>query len=360
MLKKKKWDPNHWACIVMDLQQTQLVPKLNASSAYYKRKLCLYNFCVFDLQNDKAYMYVWTENVAKRGSVEIYSCLNKWINDHLYTRDPYPRNLKIFADNCGGQNKNNNMCLALLMNIHQDKFDRIELGFLVPGHSYNTCDRMFSNIARKYNKCSQIYSPDQYIDLINAALKSNKTSNAYLMKREDFLNIEIFVNRTNTAERLCYIRPTEGKVFQKATQIVMNKWYPQGYILKHNFNQSDSQGIKIPVNLPDTEEQEFDLSWIKLESKYIHERKIAPMKMKDLLSLKTFMGHEGQWIDTLKQRWKKLTSQSHEDEELENASPGSQNTSPEQEEESEVYNNMDKIYERVSVSVSGKKSRKKK
>ena len=79
--------------------------------------------------------------------------------------------MKIFANNCGGQNKNNNMCLALLMNVHQNKFDRIELGFLVSGHSYNTCDRWFGVIGKKYKGCEQIMSPDAYVDKMNIALR---------------------------------------------------------------------------------------------------------------------------------------------------------------------------------------------
>ena len=67
-----KWDPKQWVCITMDLQQTQGVPKLSNGKAYYKRKLNLQNFCVYDLQQDQAYMYTWEENTAKRGSVEIY------------------------------------------------------------------------------------------------------------------------------------------------------------------------------------------------------------------------------------------------------------------------------------------------
>ena len=87
--------------------------------------LSLYTFCIYDLKKKRPYVYVWDENTAKCGSVEIYSCLNKWINEHVLNVEQYPRNLKIFADNCGGQNKNNNMCISMLIKVHTEKFDRI-------------------------------------------------------------------------------------------------------------------------------------------------------------------------------------------------------------------------------------------
>lgn len=45
---------------------------------YYSRKLCCYNFTVYEgaLPN----CYVWTEVYGKRGSNEIGSCLYRYIN----------------------------------------------------------------------------------------------------------------------------------------------------------------------------------------------------------------------------------------------------------------------------------------
>ena len=60
------------------------------------------------------------------------------------------------------------------------------------------------------------------------------------MKREDFLNIEIFSTK-DTTTRLAYVRPTKDKVFQKARQIIIKKAVPYGYILKQDFNVSDEK-----------------------------------------------------------------------------------------------------------------------
>ena len=305
---KKKIDPKQWVCISMDLQQTQGVPKLSNGKSYYKRKLHLQNFCVYDLQQEKAHMYTWEEHTAKRGSVEIYSCLNKWLNDHLYTRSQYPRNLKIFADNCGGQNKNNNIVLALLMNIHKRHFDRIELGFLVPGHSYLACDRKFGDIGKEYAKEPYIPSPNCYRKHIKLGLGDRDL--IYHMERRDFLNIETLLDNPT---RKAYIRPTKDKVFQKSAVIVMDRKFLSGYLLQDRFNMNANEGKKIFVNLPGQDIKDFDLSKVTLEPKYPEERKLDAKKLKDLEELRKFIGDpdDHQWILDLKES-QTMLKQTHE------------------------------------------------
>ena len=117
-LKNAKNPDSDWVFVCMDLQQTLPCPRLSVGSAYYKRKIWLYNFCVHDIsdgETGESYMYVWEENVAARGSVEIASCLIKWLGDYVLNKPQHPRNLRIFADNCGGQNKNILMTLTIFL-----------------------------------------------------------------------------------------------------------------------------------------------------------------------------------------------------------------------------------------------------
>lgn len=93
LMKDAKIPDADWAIICMDLEQTWPCPKLSVGSAYYKRKLWLYNFCVHDIPKNESYMYIWEENVAARGSIEIASCLIKWIDDFILKSHNSPRNL---------------------------------------------------------------------------------------------------------------------------------------------------------------------------------------------------------------------------------------------------------------------------
>lgn len=83
-------------------------------------------------------MYFWGESVAGRGSDEIASCLLHWLGEEAEFTT-----LTIFADNCAGQNKNLNMILMALREVHSARLFRVELALLVSGHSYLPCDRSF-------------------------------------------------------------------------------------------------------------------------------------------------------------------------------------------------------------------------
>ena len=126
-----------------------MIPQTNVGPHYYYRKLNVFNFCIIEMQTGIPYFYTWTEADGGKGSSEIYSCIYKWLQQHLLNKNDRAMRLRIIADNCGGQNKNNNLVLALLRLVHLELFHRIELAFLVPGHSYMDCDRKFGQISRK-------------------------------------------------------------------------------------------------------------------------------------------------------------------------------------------------------------------
>lgn len=50
---------NSTRVICLDLQQTQPLPRLSTNEAFYKRKMWLYNLCIYDLKKNKSNAYVW-------------------------------------------------------------------------------------------------------------------------------------------------------------------------------------------------------------------------------------------------------------------------------------------------------------
>ena len=131
--------------VAMDLQQTLPCPRISTGVAYYLRKLWVYNFCVYDLQKSLGNMFVWDETDGARGSDEIASCLLKWLQMQWDNDEEFDV-LRVFCDNCAGQNKNLFLLLGALRLIHSKKLFRIELVFMVSGHSFLPCDRAFGVI----------------------------------------------------------------------------------------------------------------------------------------------------------------------------------------------------------------------
>ena len=202
-----KWDPKEWLVLCMDLQQTHMIPKSSNGTHFYKRKLNVYNFCIVDVQRGVPNFYLWEEFNGRRGASEIYSCIYKFLQENLFKLSNRPRKLRIIADNCGDQNKNNNLVLALLRLVHLDLFDRIELAFMVPGHSYLPCDQTFGNIANKLKKHKTIASPDSLCEIISSGKKKNHKVTK--MGRDDIYNIDRLVKKG--PGRVAYISPTQDK-----------------------------------------------------------------------------------------------------------------------------------------------------
>ena len=292
----KMWKPTDWKTLCIDLQQTHTIPKSPFGPDYFMRKLNVYNFCVFELQTKEPYFYVWPEYDGMKGAAEIYSCIHKYLEENVFCKPNYPKKLRIMADNASGQNKNNKLVLALLRLVHLKYLVRIELGFMVPGHSYMQCDKAFGIIANSLKK-SQVPSPDVLCKFIKEARKpAFKVSK---LERNDIFNVDIFTE-TDCKKRVAKIRTsTENpKAFSSSSVIVLRERYPNGYILKANFDEKDEQGEFINVQLPRAQ-GDLDLGKISLEPKYLEQIKLCPNKLKDLTTMSHVLRSGGQWIKDL-------------------------------------------------------------
>lgn len=90
--------------LCFELQQVLPLPRTPIGECFYGRQISVYNFCIFNIDNNKPYFYVWDETQANRGSVEIGSALYSYLSSL-----DIPNNVKVlrlFCDGCGGQNKN--------------------------------------------------------------------------------------------------------------------------------------------------------------------------------------------------------------------------------------------------------------
>lgn len=137
----------------MDLQQVQPLPKLSIGEAFYARQISLYNLCITDIGNQNPIIYSWTENQAGKGANEVSSALYDFLSKKTF--DPTTTTLRIFADGCGGQNKNAHVVHVLtmwLLNDSPEAIKNILMVFPVRGHSYLPADRVFGRIERE-TKC---------------------------------------------------------------------------------------------------------------------------------------------------------------------------------------------------------------
>lgn len=89
--------------IAFDFMQHQPLPLLPVQEMFYLRKLWLNVFCIHNLTTNKAVFYTYHEGTANKGTDEVCSSLYNYILKYIPNS---VRELYVFSDACGGQNRN--------------------------------------------------------------------------------------------------------------------------------------------------------------------------------------------------------------------------------------------------------------
>ncbi|XP_072394757.1 uncharacterized protein [Diabrotica undecimpunctata] len=177
--------------LTFDLQKALPFPKLSTSVAYYKMNLYVYNLGIHSFNENKGYMFMWDETEGSRGSQEVASCLTKHLKMNARNCD----NIILYSDCCTGQNRNIKLSLSLLKLVQDPemKATSIDHKFLTSGHSYLPNDADFGVIETKAKKKEFIYGPEDWINLVATAKKTNSFQ-IIEMKREEFLSTRMLEN----------------------------------------------------------------------------------------------------------------------------------------------------------------------
>ena len=131
----------------MDLQAVLLCPKTKASGMYYKTKLKVHNFTLFNLHTKEGFCYTWDESEGNLSSEMFAHFLYKHF-DKVLDGNTKITEIIIWSDGCGYQNRNSTVANALL-HLSMERNVKIVQQFLVAGHTQMECDSMHSTIERK-------------------------------------------------------------------------------------------------------------------------------------------------------------------------------------------------------------------
>ncbi|KAL4713786.1 hypothetical protein ACJJTC_012303 [Scirpophaga incertulas] len=184
-LTAAKTDPSI-ETLTFDLEKTHCLPRLPTSVVYYKRQLNLHNLGIHSGSDGKGYFHIWLEHEAGRGTQEVGSCLKKFISARM---KPDRTHLILWADSCGGQNRSIKMVLMLLHILHSHaKLQKITMRFLQPGHTYLPNDSEFGDVECALKSNFRLYTPDDYIAVMENCRRKNKFVVTRLEK-DDFQSV---------------------------------------------------------------------------------------------------------------------------------------------------------------------------
>ncbi|CAH1099611.1 unnamed protein product [Psylliodes chrysocephalus] len=153
--------------LTMDLQAVQLCPRMYASALYYKQKLRVHNFTIYNLSTHQSTNFWWHECEGKLEASNFASCIIDYLETQ-FSQSNLP--IIIYSDGCGYQNKNAVLSNALLtFSVTNKKI--VEQKYLVRGHTQMECDSVHSLIERRLEK-REIYLPGEYVSITKHARKN--------------------------------------------------------------------------------------------------------------------------------------------------------------------------------------------
>jgi hypothetical protein len=129
--------------ITFDLEAVLTTPFAGDSQIYYKRKLAVYNFTVYEGHSADGFCFMWDETEGNRGAAEIATCLIKYLKGLPDTVS----HVTAFCDTCAGQNRNQFLAAALLHAVQSmPNLKLVDIKYMESRHSYLEADSMHSCI----------------------------------------------------------------------------------------------------------------------------------------------------------------------------------------------------------------------
>lgn len=181
--------------LTVDVQAVQGVPATNASCLYFKTKLNLHNYTVYNECSKEVMCYVWPETSGGLSASIFTTCLINFLNT---IKTDVLEEIAIWSDGCGAQNRNA-VLVSALSQWAQDSAIIVNLKYLEKGHTQMSVDSVHSKIEQRKKK-NDLQVPADYCRIIKEA-RRNPSPFQY-----KYLDCSFFMDYEKTAV-LSSIRP---------------------------------------------------------------------------------------------------------------------------------------------------------
>ncbi|KAK3907359.1 UDP-N-acetylglucosamine--N-acetylmuramyl-(pentapeptide) pyrophosphoryl-undecaprenol N-acetylglucosamine transferase [Frankliniella fusca] len=176
---------------VLKKQDIATASETKGVACFDLQKISMYNFTVFDLRPSKGHCYLWTEVDGAKGDDEIGTNLSNFIEKKI---DEGITESVFSSDSHSGQNRNR---MVFSMYVHASiKYNiKITHRFVESGHSYSEADGMHGRIETEAKIKQEIFTPEEWTDLIKTAKQDKKPYIVNSVKNEEWLNLHVLVDK---------------------------------------------------------------------------------------------------------------------------------------------------------------------
>ena len=132
---------------------------------------------------------MWPEHEARRGPNEVSICLFEYIREQASKGVKQIKQIEMFSDNCGGQNRNRFSAFALWYARKYFNMTRIANTFLEKGHAETENDSIHVTIESATRKI-ELYTPEQWFAAVRGPHTSKQKYRWKEMLAEDFFDFK--------------------------------------------------------------------------------------------------------------------------------------------------------------------------
>lgn len=278
-IDKQEANENKLVALVVDVEAVKLCPFLKASAFYFKTKLAVHNYTVYNLKTAEVDCYWWNEAEGDLDGTNFVSLLVSHLENLIKNWNPVcPKVIVVWSDGCGYQNKNKFLSNALLNLAVRNKFT-IHQKYLVVGHTQMEVDSVHAAIEnRLVNR--EIYLPSEYVSATKEARSKPFPYRAKLITHDFFKDFTI-----KSGEYYNSIRPGRKVGDPTVNDVCHYQYLPSGEIMyKLNFDDSFKslpirpKGVREDVVYPQRYLSQLSIP----DSKWVHLQQLKSLIPQDV------------------------------------------------------------------------------
>ena len=149
----------------IDYHKTLPCPKVTVQNSHFLRKLRTNLLGIYCANETNIHCFFYDDSIGTAGPNEVISLLHHLL-DKLETKYGKYDHLIVWSDNAPGQFKECFLFFYLQYLVKERRFLRIDLKFLLEGHSYSICDRRFGCIQKFFDTVEKVEVPREWATLL--------------------------------------------------------------------------------------------------------------------------------------------------------------------------------------------------